>query len=341
MTAKTWCPFGFTLVATRASPYQIGAVRNHQSGLKRMKGSTVAAPTAMAEGIGRPRNLACRESPRMTALFSIGLVSPQLKDERRLATMAGPAKTRKAPTTTSATQAHEMRLKAARNPVTTKAMPKKAVASVPRNDASTPVATVSALVKTTCARAGSELGEDAVIDRHHLDDVGLGLGVGWHAVVFAHGLGAGVVSGKSKLQAAKGGHLFEKITRAAVKVFDGVGRIDVEVISRARHQLCEAKGTCIADSPLRVIALDLDHRLEEGGPFGRRKLEPRQGRMILIAGGNQPDLWQDIPWGSNVLGAVGHISGGLSPPHFPGPFFNSFRAERYNQLPLRIIAQDG
>ena len=41
------------------------------------------------------------------------------------------------------------------NVVTTKAMPKKAVASVPRNEARMPVATVSALVKTTCARAGS------------------------------------------------------------------------------------------------------------------------------------------------------------------------------------------
>jgi hypothetical protein len=61
------------------------------------------------------------------------LALPQLKEERRFATMAGPAKTRKAPTTTSATQAQEIRLKAARNPVTTKAMPKKAVARVPRS----------------------------------------------------------------------------------------------------------------------------------------------------------------------------------------------------------------
>lgn len=47
--------------------------------------------------------MACRESPRMNALFSMGLIPPQLKDKRRFATMAGPAKTMKAPTTTGAT----------------------------------------------------------------------------------------------------------------------------------------------------------------------------------------------------------------------------------------------
>ena len=97
----------------------------------------------------------------------------------------------------------------------------------------------------------------------------------------------------------------------------------------------------MADSPLGVIALDLDHRLEEGGPFGRRKLQPRQGRMVLIAGGNQPDRRQDIPWGCNPFGAVGHVGCCFCPLPFPGLFFNLFRADRNNQLPLPVIAQDG
>jgi hypothetical protein len=50
---------------------------------------------------------------------------------------------------------------------------------------------------------GSELGEDAVIDRHHLYDVRLGLGVGWHAFIFAHGFGACIVCGKRQFQAAE------------------------------------------------------------------------------------------------------------------------------------------
>ena len=94
----------------------------------------------------------------------------------------------------------------------------------------------------------------------------------------------------------------------------------------------------MADSPLGVIAFNLDHRLKKGRPFGRRKLEPCQGRMVLIAGGNQPDRGQDIPGGCNALGAESHICGGLSP--FPGLFFNMFRAHWDNQLPLAVIAQD-
>jgi hypothetical protein len=43
---------------------------------------------------------------------------------------------------------------------------------------------------------------------------------------------------------------------------------NVEIVSRRGHQLREAKGTGMADSALGVIALDLDHRLEERGPFG-------------------------------------------------------------------------
>lgn len=69
--------------------------------------------------------------------------------------MVGPANTRNAPTTTKATHAQLMRLNAARKPVTTKAMPKKAVANTPRKDARRPVATLSAFVNTTCAAAGS------------------------------------------------------------------------------------------------------------------------------------------------------------------------------------------
>ncbi len=188
---------------------------------------------------------------------------------------------------------------------------------------------------------GSELGEDAVIDRHQACDVGLGLGVGWHAVVFADCFWPGVIGGEGELEAAKGGHLFQKIARATVEVLDWVCRINVQVVSRPGHQLREAKGTGMADSALGVIALDLDHRLEEGGPFGGCKVQSRQSRMVLIAGGNQPNLWQDIPWGCNALGAEGDVDGGFSTLPFPDLFFNRFRADRNNQLTLTVIAQDG
>ena len=97
----------------------------------------------------------------------------------------------------------------------------------------------------------------------------------------------------------------------------------------------------MAHGALGVVAFNLDHRLEKGRPFGRRKLKPRQGRMVLIAGGNQPDGRQDIAWGCNPFGAVGYVGGGLSPLPFPGLLFTLIRAERYNQLPLTVIAQDG
>ena len=84
----------------------------------------------------------------------------------------------------------------------------------------------------------------------------------------------------------------------------------------------------MADSALGVIALDLDHRLEEGGPFCRRKLEPRQGRMVLIAGGNQPDRGQDIPRGCNPFGAVGDVSWRLPPPPLPGSLLHPVQGER-------------
>ncbi|MFM2390856.1 MAG: hypothetical protein RLZZ437_2411, partial [Pseudomonadota bacterium] len=156
----------------------------------------------------------------------------------------------------------------------------------------------------------------------------------------AHGLGSSIVGCNVQLQAAKGGQLLEKRASPTVEVCDGVGRINVEVISRAGHQLRESKGTSMADSALGIVALNLDHRLEEGGPLSRRKLEPRESRMILIAGGNQPDRRKDIPWGCNAFSAVRHISGGISPLPFPGLFFNRFRAERYNQLSLPVVAQD-
>jgi hypothetical protein len=47
--------------------------------------------------------------------------------------------------------------------------------------------------------------------------------------------------------------------------------------------------------------------------------------MVLIAGGNQPDRRQDIPWGCNPFGAEGDISGDFCPLPFPGLFFNWFR----------------
>ena len=96
----------------------------------------------------------------------------------------------------------------------------------------------------------------------------------------------------------------------------------------------------MAHGALGVVAFNLDHRLEKGRPFGRRKLKPRQGRMVLIAGGNQPDGRQDIAWGCNPFGAVGYVGGGLSPLPFPGLLFTLIRAERYNQLSLPIIAQN-
>ncbi|GAB1478357.1 hypothetical protein MASR2M74_09040 [Paracoccaceae bacterium] len=76
-----------------------------------------------------------------------------------------------------------------------------------------------------------------VIDRHHLYDVGLGLGVGRDAVVFAHGFRPGVVGVKCELEAAEGRHLLQKIARATVEVLDWICRIDVEVIGSAGHQL--------------------------------------------------------------------------------------------------------
>ncbi|AWB50769.1 hypothetical protein HYN69_19500 (plasmid) [Gemmobacter aquarius] len=63
--------------------------------------------------------------------------------------------------------------------------------------------------------------------------------------------------------------------------------------------------------------------------------------MVLIAGRNQPDLWQDIPWGCNPFGAEGDISGDFCPLPFPRLFFNWFRVNRNDELPLTVIAQDG
>jgi len=97
----------------------------------------------------------------------------------------------------------------------------------------------------------------------------------------------------------------------------------------------------MADRALGVIALDLDHRLEKGRPLGWRKLQSRQGRMVLIAGGYQPDRRQNIPWGCDAFGAVGSIGGNLSPLPFPGVFFNLLRTSGNNQLTLSIIVQDG
>ncbi len=162
-----------------------------------------------------------------------------------------------------------------------------------------------------------------------------------YAVVFAHGLGACIVGGKGKLQAAKGRHLFQKIARAAVEVFDGVRGIHVEIISRARHQLREAKCTGMAHSALGVVALNLDHCLKESGPFGGFKFQSRQCRVVLIAGRNQPDLWQDIPWGCNPFGAVGNVGCRLCPLPFRGLFLSWFQADGNDQLPLRIVAQNG
>ncbi len=90
----------------------------------------------------------------MTALFSMGAPSPQLKDERRFATMAGPAKTRKAPTTTRATPGPGDAVEGSKKAGDHEGDAEKAVASVPRKEARMPVATVSALVKTTCANTG-------------------------------------------------------------------------------------------------------------------------------------------------------------------------------------------
>ena len=73
---------------------------------------------------------------------------------------------------------------------------------------------------------------------------------------------------------------------------------------RNAEELRETEGTSMAHGALSVVAFNLDHRLEKGGPFGRRKLQPRQSRMVLIPGGNQPDLWQDIPQGCDAFGAV-------------------------------------
>ena len=95
----------------------------------------------------------------------------------------------------------------------------------------------------------------------------------------------------------------------------------------------------MADGPLGVIALDLDHRLEKRRPFCGRQIEASQGWMVLIPRGDQPDRRQHIRRGCNAACAIGNIDGRVIPLPFRGfAFILCGRSGRNDQLALGIIA---